>query len=177
MTLTVLYILVGKKLCHLKRFRFSTTTQKPSKNIETPPTSSSEVNSQSGLKFKHDMKPTQNSIQLLKIIKTKDAINTSVYDQGKRQTNVSSPESTLNSNNITPLLTGKDNIIISTLRSTCAKVEKSQPLKCNIMPDFTDSDSGTRNSKYDSRNTRQRSLVQRKKKVRDQYIHLKKYTF
>ncbi|XP_076082755.1 uncharacterized protein LOC143053854 [Mytilus galloprovincialis] len=176
MTLTVLYILVGKKLCHLKRFRFSTTTQKLSKNIETPPTSSSEVNSHSG-RFKHDIKPTQKPIQLLQIIKAKDAnYNTSVYNQGKQQRNVSSPESTLNSNNITPL-TGKDNTIISTLRSTCAKVEKSQPLKFNIMPDFTDSDSDTRNSKYDSRNTRQRSLVQRKKKVRDQYIHLKKYTF
>ncbi|CAG2229606.1 unnamed protein product [Mytilus edulis] len=180
MTLTVLYILVGKKLCHLKRFRFSTTTQKLSKNIETPPTSSSEVNSHSG-RFKHDIKPTQKPIQLLQIIKTKDAnYNTSVYNEGKRQTNVSSLKSTQNSINNTPLLREKDNTIISTLSSTCAKVENSrnnlQPKKLNIMPDFTDSDSDTKNSKYESRNIRQRSLVHRKKKVRDQYIHLRKYT-
>ncbi|CAG2186082.1 unnamed protein product [Mytilus edulis] len=157
-----------KKLCHLKRFRFATTTQKPSKNIETPPTSSSEVNSHSG-RFKHDMKPTQNSIQLLQISKAKDAnYNTSVYNEGKRQTNVSSLKSTQNSINNTPLLREKDNTIISTLSSTCAKVENSrnnlQPKKLNIVPDFTDSDSDTKNSKYESRNIRQRSLVHRKRK-------------
>ncbi|CAC5377605.1 unnamed protein product [Mytilus coruscus] len=165
-TLTVLYILVGKKLCYLKRFRFSTTTQKPSKNIETPPTSSSEVNSHSG-RFKNDIKPTQKPIQLLQINKTKDAINTSVYNQGKRQTNVSSLKSTQNSNNKTPLLTEKDNIIFSTLNSTTVQNSHNnlQHLKSNVMPDFTDSDSDTRNSKYESRKIRQRSLVHRKKKI------------
>ncbi|CAG2229603.1 unnamed protein product [Mytilus edulis] len=123
-TLTVLYILVGTKLCHLKRFRFSTTTKKPSKNIETPPTSSSEISSHKG-RFKNEIKPNQKTTQLLQINKTKDANNISVLNQGRRNLNMSTPESTQNSNNEMPLLTEKDNNFFSNLNLTCTKVEIS----------------------------------------------------
>ncbi|CAC5377606.1 unnamed protein product [Mytilus coruscus] len=178
-TLTVLYILVGKKLCHLKRFRFSTKTRRPSKNVETPPTSSSEIISHRG-RVKREIKPAQKPIQLLQIHKTTDTINTSVYSQGKQHAKVSSPESTQTANIKAPLLSGKDNIIFSHLNRTCTIVENSlknlQHPKSNDINDFTESDSDTRNPKHDSGNVRQRSLIHRKKKIRDQYIHLKKYT-
>ncbi|CAG2229605.1 unnamed protein product [Mytilus edulis] len=175
-TLTVLYIFVGKKLCYLKRFRFSTTIEKPFKNIETRPTTSSGVQSHSG-RFKHDISSSPKLIQLMKINKRTYTTKSSVYNPGKQNAKVSFPESTQNSNKKPPLLTEKT---FSTLIRTYIKEENSLnnsgQTDSNVISDFADSDSDARNSKHDFRNVRQRRLIHTKKKIRDQYIHLKKYT-
>lgn len=181
MTLTVLYILIGRKLCQLNRFRFSAITRKPKNGDYTPPTSSSDID----LKHKH-----RNVETLQQHTKPKSMSETRGYDV-YNMTKISQKlipqdqhlqgSSSLNANNMTsqkPLLQETELKECANLSEVTRSKELKTKNKTSSLSECSDSDADIKHSKpmLKTRISSRTCIIKRQRKLHDQYIHLKKYT-
>lgn len=169
-TLIVLYILIGKKLCHLKKFRFSATARKSSNVNYTPPTSESEIDA-NFRRFKPVVYAKQSKSTFIPLFQIKETNDFS--DLNARQQNMNT--NTINSTNIENKV-HETSLSKEKVASLNNKIEISsqanQEQKGFYTSDLSDSDSDTRGPKL----KKKRSILHRRRKIREQYIHLRKYT-
>lgn len=163
-TLTVLYILIAKKLWHLKRFRVMATTRKISTIPCSPPTSSFDLES-----YNKPWKPHSTVLKsTVKINASNDDKNVLHGWNAKTNFEKASSPTRKHFDSEAPFTKSREVVL-----QCCGdgKIKNSdnkfhEPGTMEISTDTTDSDT----------EARKRHIVHNKNKIHEQYIHLKKYT-
>lgn len=169
-TLIVLYILIGKKLYHLKKFRFSATARKSANVNYTPPTSESEIDA-NFRRFKpvvYAKQPKSTFIPLLQIKETNSLSDSTAQQSNKK---INAIKSTSIENKVHETSQSKESVTPLYYKNEISSLTNQEP-KWLYTSDLSDSDSDTSGMKL----KKKRSILHRRKKIREQYIHLRKYT-
>lgn len=181
MTLTVLYILIGRKLCRLNRFRFSAITRKSKNGDYTPPTSSSDID----LKYKlRNVETLQQQTKQKSIPETRsyEVHNmTTISQKVMTQDQHLQGSSSLKARNMTsekPLLQETELKDYANLSEVTRSKELKTKHKTSSLSECSDSDTDIKHPKpmLKTRISSRTCIIKRQRKLHDQYIHLKKYT-
>lgn len=152
-SLTVLYVLIGRKLCLLKRFRVITSRKSSKSAVRTPPTSSINIVSQSKYNEEVLLQPISTTAKYTPIRNK----NCNGNDKNKLE-NV--PGNSSNTNN--------RNVDLSSQTQSNHSENKLETKVTDISTSSSTADKASREVKTKNIDTQQ--------KLKDQYITMKKYT-
>ncbi|XP_076084507.1 uncharacterized protein LOC143055262 [Mytilus galloprovincialis] len=167
-TLTVLYIIIAKKLWHLKRFRVMDTTRKISNMPYTPPTSIFDLESYNKPCKPHSTVFRSTGAVPVNIKASNDDKNILHGCNEKKNSEIASSPTGKHFDSETPFTKFREVVLHCCVNSKIkiSDNEFHEPGTMEISTNTTDTDT----------EARKRHIRNNKNKIHQQYIHLKKYT-